>query len=252
MNSRFVLKVLAWAIALSLVLLPVIGVLNGWFAAERWPVKFVEVEAEFDHVSAEQIRGAAATRLGPGFFALKLDDVRAAVATLPWVEKVEARKRWPDTIVLRVSEQRPVARWGAQRLVSAQGDLFSAPGSDTIQGLPLLEGPDDSLDDVVNFYTKCQRAMSGSGLTLSGAALSQRGSWKLTLVNGSQLMIGRENADSRLQRFLAVYPRLAAGRPGTAFERADLRYTNGFAIQWSSNAPAPTSSKPAPATETST
>lgn len=250
--NRTVLKLLAWSIALALVVLPVIGVLNGWFAAERWPVKYVEVEAEFDHVSAEQIRGAAATRLGAGFFAIKLDDVRAAVAALPWVERVEVRKRWPDTVVLRVSEQRPVARWGAQRLVSAGGDLFSAPGSDTIQGLPQLDGPDDSLTEVVDFYTACQRAMSGSGLTLSGATLSARGSWKLVLVDGAQLMIGREDADTRLQRFLAVYPRLASGHRGT-FERADLRYTNGFAIQWPAAVTnAPEKSASAPAHETST
>lgn len=252
MNSRLILKILAWAIALSLVLLPVIGVLNGWLAAERWPVRYVEVEAEFDHVSAEQIRGAAATRLGPGFFAVKLDDVRTSVAALPWVEKVEVRKRWPDTVVVRVSEQRPVARWGAQRLVSADGSLFSAPGSDTIQGLPQLDGPDDALNDVVDFYTKCQRAMSGSGLTLAGAALSARGSWKLTLGNGAQMMIGRDEADSRLQRFLAVYPRLASGR-ASAFERVDLRYTNGFAIQWPAAVSAPEKPATAPsASETHT
>ncbi|HEX6832589.1 MAG TPA: cell division protein FtsQ/DivIB [Rudaea sp.] len=240
MNSRFLLKSLAWAIALALVLLPVIGVLNGWFAAERWPVKFVEVESEFEHVSAEQIRGAAATRLGPGFFAVKLDDVRAAVAKLPWVEKVEVRKRWPDTVVLRVTELHPIARWGAQPLVSAEGTLFSAPGSDVIQGLPQLDGPDDALDRVLEFFGDSQRAMSGSGLTVSGAVLSARGSWKLVLGNGAEVMIGREQAQARLQRFVAVYPRLASGHEGTVFERADLRYTNGFAIQWpvaSTNAP---------------
>ena len=99
MNNRFLLKSLAWAIALTLVALPVIGVLNGWFAVERWPVRYLQVEAEYNHVSAEQIRAAAAAHLGTGFFALQLEDVRAAVAKLPWVENVEARKRWPDTLV---------------------------------------------------------------------------------------------------------------------------------------------------------
>jgi cell division protein FtsQ len=232
MNSRFVLKSLAWGIALALVLLPVVGVLNGWFAAERWPVKYVEVEAEFEHVSAEQIRGAAATRLGPGFFAVKLEDVRAAVAKLPWVEKVEVRKRWPDTVVLRVTELHPIARWGAQRLVSAERTLFSAPGSDVIQGLPQLDGPDEALDAVLDFFGDSQHAMAGSGLTVSGAALSARGSWKLTLGTGAEVMIGRDDAPARLARFVAVYPRLATGHEGVSFERADLRYTNGFAIQW--------------------
>src|SRR5471032_3559501 len=98
------LKLLAWMIALVLVALPVVGVLNGWFAVDRWPVRYLQVEAEYNHVSAEQIRAAAATHLGTGFFALKLEEVRAAVAALPWVESVEARKRWPETLELRVRE----------------------------------------------------------------------------------------------------------------------------------------------------
>ena len=81
-------KLFAWAIALTLVALPIVGVLNGWFASERWPVTRLAVRAEFDHVSAEQIRAAAEPKLGQGFFAMQLDQVRDAVARLPWVERV--------------------------------------------------------------------------------------------------------------------------------------------------------------------
>ena len=231
MNSRFLLKFLAWALALSLVALPVVGVLNGWFAVDRWPVRSLQVEAEYNHVSAEQIRAAADMHLGTGFFALKLEDVRAAVAALPWVEGVEARKRWPDTIELRVRERQPFARWGEQRLIGRDGTLFSVPGGDALQGLPRLGGPDDALVDVVDFYTKTQRALSGSGLILTGVSLNERGSWTLTLASGAQILLGHKLADERLQRFLAVIPRLSAGHAGS-FQRADLRYSNGFAILW--------------------
>src|SRR5512140_1656598 len=126
MNHRLLLKLLAWGIALTLVLLPVVGVLNGWFAADRWPVRYLRVDAEFNHVSAEQIRAATAAHLGTGFFAIDLDRVRASVAALPWVERVEVRKRWPDTLEVRVLEREPFARWGADRLVSHDRTLFSA------------------------------------------------------------------------------------------------------------------------------
>ena len=230
MNNRLLLKSVAWAFALTLVALPVIGVLNGWFAVERWPVRYLQVEAEYNHVSAEQIRAAATTHLGTGFFALKLEDVRAAVAKLPWVERVEARKRWPDTLVLQVRERQPFARWGDARLIGLDGNLFSVPGGVDLQGLPQLDGPnDDDMLDVVDFYTKTQRALTGSGLILSGVRLSGRGSWTLTLAGGAQILLGDEHVDEHLQRFLAVLPRVGAGQAG-GFQRADLRYSNGFAI----------------------
>lgn len=244
MNGRFVLKLTAWVVALTLVALPIVGVLNGWFAVDRWPVRELRVEAEYNHVSAEQIRAAAATHLGTGFFALKLDEVRAAVAALPWVEGVEARKRWPDTLELRVRERQPFARWGDKRLVGRDGVLFSVPGGDTIQGLPQLDGRDDTLVEVVDFYTKSQRALSGSGLILAGASLNERGSWKLTLAGGAEIMLGHDQVDARMQRFLAMLPRLSAEHGGV-FQRADLRYSNGFSILWAAApAPPPAAGKP--------
>ena len=129
--------------ALTLVALPIVGVLNGWFASERWPVTRLAVRAEFEHVSAEQIRAAAEPGLGQGFFAMQLDQVRDAVARLPWVERVEARKRWPDTVELVVYEQQPYAHWSGGRLVNRTGQLFSVPGGELLQGLPRLAGPDD-------------------------------------------------------------------------------------------------------------
>src|SRR5690606_29238321 len=39
MNGLWLPRVLAWGIAVTLVALPIVGVLNGWFAADRWPVR---------------------------------------------------------------------------------------------------------------------------------------------------------------------------------------------------------------------
>ncbi len=55
MRGSFLLKLVAWSIAITLVALPIVGVLNGWFASDRWPVTKLDVRAEFNHVSAEQL-----------------------------------------------------------------------------------------------------------------------------------------------------------------------------------------------------
>jgi cell division protein FtsQ len=240
------LKLFAWTIALTLVALPIVGVLNGWFAADRWPVTRLSVQAEFDHVSADQIRAAAQPHLGQGFFAIHLGPMRDAIAKLPWVERVEARKRWPDTVDLVVYEQQPYARWGADRLVNRHGKLFAAAGAADLQGLPRLSGPDDRIDDVLRFYADCQREFSGSGLVVNAIAVSPRDGWRIGLASGTVIELGREQRDERLRRFLDVWPRLATShtQPPTTI---DLRYANGFAASWPAEpAPAATSGgKPA-------
>jgi cell division protein FtsQ len=233
MKGAAATRIVAWGIAITLVVLPVVGVMQGWFAAGRWPVTNIKVEAEFAHVSAEQIRSAVLPRLGKGFFATDLEDVRHAIGALPWVESVEVRKRWPDTLLVRIYERQPFARWNEDRLISRQGLVFDAPGADQMGDLPRLRGPDSRLAEVVSFYAQAHKAFEGRAqLAIVGVSLSERGSWSVTTESGAEIVIGdRDQADRRLARFLDVYPQLVAGRRG-GFAYADLRYTNGFAIRW--------------------
>ena len=225
-------RLFAWCLAIALVALPVVGLLRGWFAASRWPVTRLTVQAEFRHVSAAQIRAAVLPRLGNGFFALNLEAVQQAVAALPWVESVEARKRWPDTLLLRVRERQPFARWNDRQLISRQGRVFDAPDAAALTGLPDLRGPDARLAEVVSFYADTQKAFAGTHLQIAGVTLTERGSWSVTTASGAQIVIGdRDQAGRRLHRFLDVYPQMMTGH-ADGFTYADLRYTNGFAVRW--------------------
>lgn len=230
---RGAIRLVGWCLAIALVALPIVGVLRGWFAAGRWPVTRLTVQAEFQHVSAADIRAAVQPKLGKGFFALDLSAVQKAVAALPWVESVEARKRWPDTLLLRVYERQPFARWNEQQLISRQGLVFDAPGAAEMTTLPDLHGPDDRLAEVVSFYADTRKAFAGDHLQITGVALTERGSWSVSTASGARIVIGdRDQAGRRLHRFLDVYPQLMAGH-AEGLTYADLRYTNGFAVRWS-------------------
>jgi len=231
-------RLAAWCLVAALLALPIVGVLNGWFAANRWPVTRLTVQGEFRHVSMDEIRAAVLPRLGKGFFALNLDNVQQAVAALPWVESVEARKRWPDTLQLRLIEREPFARWNDKQLISRQGKVFDAPTSAADAAtLPDLVGPDDRLAEVVSFYADVRKAFAGTHLVINGVALTARGSWSITTATGARIVIGdRDLAGARLRRFLDVYPQLMAGHD-EGFIYADLRYTNGFAVRWPQQTP---------------
>ena len=229
MNSA--IRLLAWAFALLLVALPLVAVVNGWVAADHWPIQRLRLTAEYERVNAEQVRAAVAPQLGRGFFAIDLAQVRTAIAALPWVEQVEVRKRWPDLIEVTLREHRPYARWGRDRLLSDRGALFSATGQEALQGLPELAGPDARVAEVVALYAQAQKIFAGTGLSVVGVRLSARGSWRLALGNGAQVVVGRADPEPRLQRLVRVLPQLLSGA-AQPFERIDLRYTNGFAVRW--------------------
>ncbi|MCX7556492.1 cell division protein FtsQ/DivIB [Xanthomonadaceae bacterium JHOS43] len=226
------IRIIAWFLALGVVALPLIAVLNGWMAPDRWPIRHLQVTAEYQRVSVEQIRTTVAAHTGRGYFDTDPAAIRTALAGLPWVDTVEVRKRWPDRLEVLLVEHRARAHWGEDRLLSAQGVLFITPGAADVQGLPRLSGPDDRVDEVVAFYENARQQLALVGLTLEGVSLTARGSWSLQLNGGASIVVGRSTTPQvRIARLVRVLPQLLEGerRP---FARIDLRYTNGFAIAW--------------------
>lgn len=231
MKSATGLRLAAWIIAIALVALPVVGVLQGWFAADRWPVRQLQVRATFQHVSAAQIRAAVTPALGAGFFAIDLDHVRDAVAALPWVARVEVGKHWPGALDITVEEIQPIAHWGADSLLDRDGRIFKVPDPGVVNGLPQFNAPDDRVADVMAFYRTAQTDFAPYSVRVAGVDLSARGSWTLMLSNGGYVVVGNDRPDQRLARFAAALPVLMRGR-GDGFVYADLRYSNGFAVRW--------------------
>ncbi|HEY2345264.1 MAG TPA: cell division protein FtsQ/DivIB [Xanthomonadaceae bacterium] len=244
-------RLLAWTLAIALVALPVVAVLNGWIAGDRWPMRRLEVSGPFTRVSAEQVRAVVLPQVKSGFFAIHMEPIRDAIAAMPWIEKVEVRKRWPDQLVVSFTEHRAFARWDRDKLLSDHGQVFTAPGSPDLSSLPELEGPDGRAADVIALYNQVQPMFAGSAWHVQGVSLSERDSWTLHLRDGIDVVIGRNDPAERLRRFARLLPRIVATRQGSTLLRADLRYTNGFALTWQDPVPVKPNNSPKHAVPTS-
>lgn len=225
------LRLVAWLLALALVTLPVVAVIQGWVGAERWPLRTLRVVGDLERVDAARLRATVMPHARRGFFAVRLEDAQAAVATLPWVESAEVRKQWPDVLIVRVEEHRPFAWWGDDQLLSERGRLFPAENVAVPKGLPRFEGPVSRSKDLVALYNEARALFAPVGIDVQALRIDARGSWSMTLSNGAELLLGRDDARLRLARFARLLPQLQAQDPRT-LARADLRYTNGFALTW--------------------
>ncbi|WP_374604323.1 cell division protein FtsQ/DivIB [Arenimonas sp.] len=224
------LRIAAWTLAIGLVALPVVAVLNGWIAGERWPMRRLAVTGVFAQVDEAAVREAVLPHVQRGFFAVDLERVRADVAALPWVGQVEVRKRWPDRLEVSLAEHTPVARWADGRMLSEQGRLFAAPPGAGAE-LPLFDGPEDRAGELMSFHSLARPLFLPLGLKVEQVRLSARGSWELVLDDGTRIEAGRGETQARLARFARMLPQLRQD-PARRVARADLRYTNGFAITW--------------------
>lgn len=225
-----IVRLAAWILAIGLVALPGVAVFNGWIAGERWPMRHLAVTGEFRQVDESAVRAAVLPHVQDGFFAVDLDGVRRSVAGLDWVEHVDVRKRWPDRLEVALTEHNAVARWADGRMLSDQGRLFAgsaAAGAD----LPLFEGPEERAGELMAFHGLARPVFLPLGLKVEVVRLSARGSWSLVLDDGTQIEAGRGDPQARLARFARVLPQLRRDET-RRLVRADLRYTNGFAVVW--------------------
>lgn len=229
------LRILTWLLALALVALPVVAVVNGWIGAERWPLTKLRAQGEFERVDPALLRAVVLPYAERGFFAVRLQDAQDAVEKLPWVERAEVRKRWPDVMEIEVVEHKPFARWGEDRLLSAHGKLFPNPKGLPLDALPKLGGPDSQTQEVVKLYNEARELFAPLGMKVESVLMDRRGSWSLILDNGTEVIVGRADARPRLQRFVRMLPDLLS-RNAMVLQRADLRYTNGFALSWMQSA----------------
>ena len=143
------------------------------------------MHGEFKRVDPNQLRAAVLPFAKPGFFAVRLEGAQDAVEKLPWVERAEVRKRWPDVLEVEVVEHQPFARWGNDRLLSEHGRLFPVPKDMSAEALPLLDGPDSQVAEVVALYNESRELFAPVGFKVDSLVMDRRGSWSLALSNGT-------------------------------------------------------------------
>jgi len=225
--------------------IPIVALVQGWFGTERFPLRQLELEGRFERVSEEQVQDAVKPEAGAGFFAVRLDRIRGTLERLPVVARVDVRKRWPDVISVRIEERTAVATYGADRLVDADGVVFGPLRPELDGGLPQLAGPETAAAAMLEELALGRTALESVGLAPVGLEMSARGGVRLALSSGASVELGREEHEQRLQRFITAWPRVPQPT-GMELGRADLRYANGFAIEWRALPPPPA---PPPATE---
>jgi len=194
-----------------------------------FPLRVVELRTPLKQAAPVQVEAAIARLAAGNFFAVSIDELRAALERLPWIRAAAVRRVWPDCLEISIEEHVPLARWGAEALVNTHGERFA--GASEVE-LPVFIGPPGTEAEVTLRYARFSQLLAPLGSRLERIALSPRHAWQLRLANGLQLTLGRdaELAEQRLARFVDAYVRSPDAADKTR-EVVDLRYPNGFALR---------------------
>ncbi len=92
-------------------------------------------------VSHGEVLSAAGIRSGDNIFGINLDVARTRLSAHPWIDTASIIREFPNRIVIRVTEQAPVAvaEIGHSYLVNKRGEIFEK-SNDTFNHLPVFKG----------------------------------------------------------------------------------------------------------------
>lgn len=223
------------------------------------PFKSIEVTGELKFLEKRNIKMLVKENITGGYLSADLHNIRKILMQDPWIKNVSLRRRWPESIVVTVDEQKPVAYWNTDGYINKSGEVFSPEKIDRRLNLPVLNGPEGRHDNVWKFMNVLYQEMALLDFEVLRLDLDDRRAWRLVIsasnvvAGGSESLsakdsdhnkidvkLGRFETEKRLQRFVRILPALAVAHHtiGDVIETIDMRYPNGFAVKMKNNSSA--------------
>lgn len=221
---RLILGIIAYTIAFTVLFLTGKQLLD-------LPVRYVRIDGLLQNMDPSMVKAMAAEAVGQPFVTMDLDEVAAAVGGIPWVADVRVTRRWPDTLVVHVTEHQPMVRWGDLEFLDASATRFFIGSTKGFEHLPRLEGPEGREKEMLQTMHGLNRRLESLQQKVGGMTLSARWSWSLRLTDGTEILCGRQEPVAAVQRWLDWLPALEPSRRERVFS-VDLRYPAGFAVIW--------------------
>lgn len=235
-QKRSIKVSLPWKKLLLLILLVLpLGLL---FGAYQWiqnphnlPIKKVEVTGDLHILDKKQLTPVIEPFTKTNLYLLDAKALETAIEANPWVYSASMTRLWPDKLLVKIFEQKPVAFWGKDKMLAENGVIIKASLKSKEGVLPKLFSPSGKGRNMATGFLRIREWMKDFPLKMVEFKEDSRGSWQIKLENGVTLKIGRELQEKRLRRFMVGYEQ-SLSKVIEKISAVDLRYTNGFAVQW--------------------
>jgi cell division protein FtsQ len=204
-----------------------------------WPVEKVSFAGSTQRINKEDLIESLDLTDSTGMLSIDLQIVRDKVLENPWVESVDVRKSWPDTLIFSLTEKQPLAILN-DGYIFADGTVISTPimqqDKDSllvinIAQLDRMEKP--KLVMVTELLHSVEQKLAANSFSVREIEIDKTNSWNIKTSTGITIKTGRKNQLQRLDRFLQVY---VAIENKSRLSNVDLRYRNGLAVELKVNA----------------
>ena len=164
-----------------------------------------------------------------GILSTNLKMIETQLESMAWTRQVTVRRHWPDRLEVRLHKVVPVARWGENGHLAANGEVMELP--DEHRDLPVLSASISTPQQTMEVYRLLQLFASRLDLQIATLTESPQGEWLVSFGDGSRVFLGAQDVNARMQRFLRAYGK-ALRYQGQSVDYVDARYTSGVAVRF--------------------
>jgi cell division protein FtsQ len=191
----------------------------------------VTIEGEFKYIDHQQLVALVNSQINGGFITIDLKAMQNSLHQYPWVAEVSVKRQWPSYLMINVTEEVPIARWGDDAFLNRLGDRLIIQDNSHLSGLPLMTAEFGTSSEVMKQYRRLSDLLLSTGLKLSKLKLDRLGAWQLETSSGIQINLGRNRVGEKIRRLVLVWE-TDLRQQSKRIRTIDLRYPNGLAIGW--------------------
>jgi len=195
------------------------------------------------YLDPAEVLAAAELPMGENMYKLDLKGAEARVKDLGWVDRVYLERRLPRSLVVAVRERVPVALLDSLRLygVDREGRVLPVSPSLAEEDLPLISGLDvppdavgttrmaDRLEPGLEFLAFLERMDPDMAHDVSEVDLGEKGTLRVTFLDGVEARFRRQVTETELKRMAAVLSDL--GGKGRRVASMDFRYSDSVFVK---------------------
>ena len=193
------------------------------------PIDTLVVKGDMTPAERTRIRDALIDANVEGILSTDLADFEDTLKSMGWARGVDIRRKWPNKLIVNIRKESPVAKWGMDDYLAADGSLLQLP--DQYPNLPTLRSSVSNPQQSMEVYRLLQQFASRQALRIMDLSESAEGEWVVEFANGLALHLGSSKINARMKRFLRAYSSVLREKVAI-IDYVDARYPSGIAVKF--------------------
>lgn len=228
------MRKLTWTLAGFIVIIALSLFWTWWKSVWFIPIEVVSLSDKLQYADPDLVKAAVSDEVKRGFFGVNLSHMRDNLLSVPWVANAKVMREWPNAVRISIIERQPLARFANNGVVDTTGLLFNPPltinAKLKVSELPEFVGSESDVNNMVAMYLMLLAKIKPLGLTVKRLVIMTDKGWQAMLDNGLTIILGQNEIEERVTRFVLAYNEEKAGLRNSNTRIVDLRYTNGMAV----------------------